>query len=350
MARLFGVTPKAVRDIWRAKTWADLTSAPHAARILTENTVIVEDLPRKRAKRMNEPMPHALNSSPYPHEGPLQAASCHVSIAQNEIPIPPTAKALQPPAPFARPARFSSASHAQIDSILTSPQASNACITTAPIFQPPRLALSFAEVAVFQNDGAHAPQQPTAQPRYAPTSGEREGMNAPQQALFLPTAPYLVPCPPPPAAATAAATSGRGPQTPAPAAPGLEPPDYLYTSGAWGAGWDAAAAADLITWADGGADHWAGAGSPPPERPPTPSPESEPPPPPADFALARISEEEEDGGGSSSGSDSDSDWPDPAEPQSAPWRPGWAPCPSPPPPWAAGAFALCEVPSHLYSS
>jgi hypothetical protein len=191
-------------------------------------------------------------------------------------------------------------------------------------------------------NGAQAPHQTTTEPRRLcvegdERSGEREGATAPQQVRVADSwadadaaAPYDWLPQPPQSAAEFVATAAE-----------LEPPDYLYAGGALGASLDVAAA-DLMAWVDDGADHWAGAGPPPPEWPPSPPPSLAA----ADFALARTCDsgatwdEEKDNGGSS-GSDSDSDWPDPAEHPSAPW-PGRAPCPSTLPLWAVGAFELCD--------
>ena len=206
VARLFGVTPKAVRDIWRSKTWVDLTSASHTEWVHTDDTgSILQDRPRKRAKNTKEPIPHAQDSILYPAECPTRT--------ENELHDQTNgAESMRPPAPCSRPARFITASHAQIDCIhaFTSPDASIAGITAAPIYQQPPRALSYADVAVLQNDNA---QTPTAAPRYAAASGsgsiervagsrDREsggdGATALKQVIFSSPARSPLPSPPGP--------------------------------------------------------------------------------------------------------------------------------------------------------
>ena len=150
IARLFGVTPKAIRDIWRGKTWADLTSQDHVEG-MNLTTPIGEDRPAKRAKQLEEPIPHADDTSQHAPECAPQPISCSILIDKNQHPNPSMEPPARPtPVPLSRPARFSTATNPQIDYMLVIPPAKHRQ-HAAPIHWP---SPSYADMAAPRTDGA----------------------------------------------------------------------------------------------------------------------------------------------------------------------------------------------------
>ena len=145
IARLFGVTPKAIRDIWRRKSWADLTSAPHAEDMNVTVASVDVDRPTKRARRMEEPMPPAQD----PTEFEPQTSSRSIPIPKNNLAHPSMEPLAMPSLmPCSRPTRFSTATNPQIDYILLSTQPS---IPAAQVHWP---SPSYADMAAPRTDGA----------------------------------------------------------------------------------------------------------------------------------------------------------------------------------------------------
>jgi hypothetical protein len=138
VARSFGVTPKAIRDIWNLKTWADITSKidTTASSTSTEGTV-----PAKRLKRSKEVfLPISTEQSTTPMPGTVPARPTDQSKAIRAV-------KMQIPMACALPVRFDAIAHRQIDRIVAKRKTS---CTAAPLYPSPAKS----------NDGGGAPPPP----------------------------------------------------------------------------------------------------------------------------------------------------------------------------------------------
>ena len=148
IARSFGVTPKAIRDIWNLKTWADITSK-------YDTGTDPEHGPNKRCKRTKELSPAASLSSKAPSETNNYSIPTDAAMLDPEMPIPVAC---------GRPVRFKAISHRQIDRILAKRKADVACapFQLAPL--PPENPPSSTSLARFNSTQGRVPPPCTATP------------------------------------------------------------------------------------------------------------------------------------------------------------------------------------------
>ncbi len=124
IARSYGVTPKAIRDIWKLKTWADITLTYNSLSSNNANNTIVEDdgiVPSKRLKSKNEFAQQDCDSYGDLFDrtsDPVTSGS--VVPEPTDIPSPSPCKGdfgVLPPMTFSRPVRFNTIAPQHIDSI-----------------------------------------------------------------------------------------------------------------------------------------------------------------------------------------------------------------------------------------
>jgi hypothetical protein len=160
VARKFGVTPKAIRDIWKLKTWSDLTTVYATADLIENDAEAAQNDAGSRKRPSCTPGLAVQNQS---HKG------LRDSIGAVELPPCTESKhsALSFPVPCPQPLRFIPVGHQHINALAKRRKASVS--TSSMACAPPTP--SYADIAMLPGRSEPTPAPPPpATPTATPTA------------------------------------------------------------------------------------------------------------------------------------------------------------------------------------